>query len=248
MSLNPLAVALVVPPLNLLPLTAVGLALAWRGRRAGLWLAAAGLAALFLLALPIVGGSLLVSLEHGLPLTPPPDDPPGAIVILSAEVSRDNANPPAFGVGRLTLERERAGAALARRVGLPVLVTGGRVDHSPYSIADLMAASLAADFATHVRWIEPRSADTWENAADTAAILKAQGIHSIYLVTHAWHMRRALIAFTHFGITATAAPVLMDRQPSGSVDDFVPRVSGWVTSYYALHEWIGCLDYVLLRR
>jgi uncharacterized SAM-binding protein YcdF (DUF218 family) len=248
MSLDPLAVALVVPPLNLLPVTAVGLALAWRGGRCGLWLAAAGLAALYVLALPIVGGSLIASLEHGLPLAPPPGDPPRAIVILSAEVSRDNADPPTFGVGPLTLERERAGAVLARRVGLPVLVTGGRVDHSPYSIADLMVASLAADFAIRVRWIEPQSADTWENAADTAAILKAQGIHSVYLVTHAWHMRRALLAFAHFGITATAAPVLMDRQPTGSVDDFVPRVNGWVMSYDGLHEWIGWLDYALLRR
>jgi uncharacterized SAM-binding protein YcdF (DUF218 family) len=205
-------------------------------------------AGLVLLALPFVAGRLIVSLEHGLPLTASAADPPQAIVILSAEVSRSGGDAPRIGIGPLTLERVRAGAALYRRTGLPILVTGGAPQDAPdASLAGMMARSLDADFHVPVRWIEPAAQDTWENAADSAAILKAQGIGSIYLVTHAWHMRRALIAFRHTGIRVTAAPVQIDHAPGGRFSDFVPRTSAWLTSYYALHEWIGCADYALLR-
>ena len=47
----------------------------------------------------------------------------------------------------------------------------------------------------------------------TASILQEAGIQRVYLVTHAWHMRRALLAFHRFGITATPAPVRPDPWP-----------------------------------
>lgn len=245
MSLNVFAVALVVPPLNLLPLTLGGLALARGHRRLGLALAWAGALLLLLLSLPIVGGTLLAALEIGLPLRPPPGDPPRAIVILSAELDRTGGAHPGWDVGPLTLERLRAGAALYRRVHLPILLTGG-VDKGPRPpLATVMAATLARDFATPVRWLEIRSRSTWQNARDSARILKAHGITSIYLVTHAWHMRRALIAFRHFGLTVTAAPVRMDRFPGADPANFAPRLIGWADSYFAFHEWIGCVDYAL---
>ena len=110
-----------------------------------------------------------------------------------------------------------------------------------------MSRTLREDFNTPVRWIEPRAADTWENAEFSAEILREQGIHSIYLVTHAWHMRRALIAFAHTGIVVTAAPVRLDTAPGGVASDFIPRTGAWLTSYYAMHEWIGSLDYAVFR-
>ena len=60
-------------------------------------------------------------------------------------------------------------------------------------------------------------------------------------------MRRALLAFHHAGLRATAAPVLLDHPPTGIASDFAPRLSGWRMSFYALHEWIGCLYYVWRR-
>jgi uncharacterized SAM-binding protein YcdF (DUF218 family) len=251
MSLGPFAVALVVPPLNLLPLGLAGIALAWgRYRRLGLTLASLSLVGLLVLALPFTGGMLIVSLERNLPLTPPPDDPPRAIVVLAAEVEHGSPGMVAgenIDLGPLTLLRVRAGAELAHRSGLPLLVSGGRPPRGEAAIGALMAQSLSQDFAEPARWVEMNSEDTWENARDTAAILKAQGITSIYLVTNAWHMRRALIAFRHFGLRVTAAPTLIDQVPTGILSDLAPRVSGWMMSFYALHEWIGCLDYDLRR-
>jgi uncharacterized SAM-binding protein YcdF (DUF218 family) len=254
LSLGPFAIAALVPPLNLVPLGLLGTGLAafTRWRRAGLALAGAALVGLLLLALPITGGLLIASLERDLPLVPPADDPPRAIVVLAAEVEHGRLYPPAAGadqtdLGPLTLLRLRAAAALARRTGLPVLVSGGKPPTGTVSLAALMAESLRDDFGIPARWREDQSEDTWENAADSAAILKRAGIGSVYVVTHAWHMRRAMIAFRAAGLRATAAPVLLDRSPTGIFSDFAPRLTGWRMSFYALHEWIGCLYYAWRR-
>ncbi len=243
MSLSALPIALTVPPLSLVPICLAGLLIVRRRPRAGMVLLATGLSGLTLLATPLASGWLIASLERNLPLIPPAGDPPRAIVILSADVVR-SAGTPDLAAGSLTLEREQAGAALFRRTGLPILVTGGPAGED--TLGAVMARSLRQDFGVPVRWIEPQARDTWENAQHSAAILKAQRIHSVYLVTHAWHMRRALIAFAATGITITAAPVRLDPVPAGAVD-LVPRTSAWLASYYALHEWIGCVDYALSR-
>lgn len=236
---------IVLPPVGLVWAILAGVALLRSFPRLARWLI--GVAALLLLALamPAVAGTLLCSLERDLPTTPPTDKPPGAIVILSAEVTHTAGNPPGVTVGRLTLERLRAGAALQRETRLPILVSGGSPPTEPSPIAEQMRESLIQDFQVPVRWTEGRSHDTWENARDSAAILRAAGIDSIYLVTHSWHERRALMAFAATGLTVTAAPTPLDLVPGPIVWDFVPRVSSWETSYYALHEWIGCAWYAL---
>ena len=240
--LKAVALALLIPPLCLLFLTLLGLVLQQRYRRIGYILTCFGTVSLLVLAVPAFADSLLIPLEANLPLTPPPDDPPQAIVILSAEVQRTNGT--LMSPGALSLLRERAGAALARRTGLPVLITGGRLRPSDTPVGELMATSLEQDFGVPVRWVERVSFDTWENAHMSAPILKEHGIHSIYLVTSAWHMRRALLAFADTGLVVTAAPTHFDREP-GQLLDFVPATSGWQTSYLALHEWIGCAWYAL---
>ena len=242
---NLLIHSFVVPPINLLLLTIIGFFLISWQKQVGCWLIGIGVVGLFLLALPIVGGTLLFWLEE----LPRPDEgrpQPLAIVILGGDAFRASAPQSKPEVGELTLERLRAAATLQHATHLPVLTSGGIVGEKMPPIADLMAESLQADFGVQPRWIETSSRDTWENAKNSAAILKLAGIHSIYLVTHAWHMRRALIAFTHFGLVVTPAPVPPAEAPGFEFEAFVPSASAWMTSYYALHEWIGCAWYMLL--
>ncbi|HEX5328266.1 MAG TPA: YdcF family protein [Acetobacteraceae bacterium] len=228
---------LIVPPLNLVLLAILGLVLMrWRWyRRAGTVLVAVSLALLLALSLSITGQALLVSLEQGLPLVAPKDAPPQAIVILSAEMEHTRGPGLDVSLGPLSLQRVRKGAELYRRTHLPILVSGGTLQPGEPPIAELMADSLRTDFGVPVQWLEARSHNTWENAEYSAELLDAQHIRSVYVVTHAWHEKRAVLAFRHAGLIATAAPVQLD-DPSASV---FPEVSGWLRSYYALHEWIG---------
>jgi uncharacterized SAM-binding protein YcdF (DUF218 family) len=240
-----LAIALLVPPTSLLFLALAGLLIGLRYRRIGHLLTWLGVIGLLFLAMPAVSSTLLVALEADLPLVAPPDQPPQAIVILGGDILRGGGRLPILHLGPLSLERVLAGAVLQRRTGLPILVTGGKLHPSDPPIAALMADSLEHDFLVPVKWIEGASSDTWENAHLSAPILEAQGIRSVYVVTEAWHMRRAIVAFRGTGITVTAAPTHFDRMPMLNATDFVPGVGAWRASYFAMHEWIGWLWYSL---
>lgn len=240
--LRGLLLAVALPPVCFLYLTIFGLLVARRHRRSGGVLTCIGLVCLTMFALPVVGASMIIALETNLPVAPAPDAMPQAIVILGGDLSRVAGEPFAL-PGLLTLDRLRAGAALQRRTGLPILVTGGIIQEDRPAIATIMANSLRDDFHVPVTWVEDGSADTWENAGFSAEILRKQGIHSVYVVTQGWHMRRALLAFRHTGLTVTAAPTSLDAPLDFILWDFVPRASAWGLSYYALHEWIGCAWY-----
>ena len=246
MSLGAFATAIIVPPVNLLPLGLAGLAAFWRWPRVGRFAMAISLIGLTLFSLPVVSRALIASLEWDLPRAPP-DHPPAAIVVLSADAGygTNDGFEKGLGIGALTLERMRAGALLERQTSLPVLVSGGELEPGAEPIAPQMARALENEFGVPVRWIEPGSEDTWQNAEFSAALLHAAGIDSVYLVSHAWHLRRAAMAFRHFGIATTPAPLRYDRPPRFSFNAVMPQASAFLYSYYAMHEWIGCVYYAL---
>ena len=209
-------------------------------RRAGRIVAILLLTLLTILAVPAVSQAMLAALDVRDSVAGPPPD---AIVILSADVER-TTTPGKLEPGLLTLDRERAGAALYRKTGLPILVSGGLVNGPP-PVGQLMLHSLTEDFGVPVRWAELRSTTTWENARLSAPILRDAGVRRVYLVTHGWHMRRSLLAFRRAGIDAIAAPVRDDPWPRMQLQDLIPRVSSWSRAYLAIHEWVGNLAYAV---
>lgn len=236
---------LLLPPILLVLACLLGGAMRWRLLTV--------VAALLLLALatPLVSGWLLVSLESMVPRGPPlaadatPGcDGPGAIVVLSAEAVRGQDG---FDIGPLTLERVRAGAALHRRTGLPLLVSGGPMEPGGTPLAEMMRRSLAQEFGVPTRWIEARAADTAQNAAFSVAMLRDAGVCAAYAVTHAWHLPRTLEAFArHPGVRALPAPVRFRRPPeAGRLSEYLPRADRWTESWLALREWAGRLVYAV---
>jgi uncharacterized SAM-binding protein YcdF (DUF218 family) len=233
-----------LPPLSLFIVIALGWLVARRWRRTGHALTALGFLALVLLSLPFVAGSLMQPLQI-YPALDPANLPsgPAAIVILSGDTQSD-APEYRFDIpGPLTLERVRYGAFLQKRTQLPVLVSGGRIATQGSSLARQMQATLTKEFGVPVRWIEERSYDTHENAVLSAEMLRRDGISTVFLVTHSWHMRRSMAAFRATGIETIPAPTRFIRAPTGIVEDFIPNASSLRGSYFALHEWIGLLWY-----
>lgn len=210
-----------------------------------------GAAGLLLSGMPIVGTTGLVLLERGMALSPPVTDAahrPGAIIILAGDLANgktEGALLPGPQIGGLTLERVRAGAALARETGLPILVTGGVDGKDGPAIARRMADMLRQEFNLPVRWIEPRATDSWENALFSAALLRPEGITSAYVVTDAWHLPRALLAFRRIGFTATPAPDSLDELRAPDLSSFMPTPKAWLNSFYAAHEMVGYVFYTL---
>ena len=246
MSLQNLLTTLLLPPLLLLGLGLLASLRAARGHRGAALFAALCMLALLAMATPQVAAMLHASLEDG--IDAPPEIPtagpamPRAIIILAADalITTTGAS-----VGGLTLERLRAGAALERATGLPVLVTGGVLGRGQPPVARLMAHSLSEDFHVATRWVEERAGDTRENADFSAALLRAEGIGTVYLVTHAWHMRRAGAAFARAGVVAIAAPAPRRALPEGSWVDFVPRANVLGESWFMLRELVGLVVYRL---
>ena len=230
---------LAIPPFSFVVLIAIGLLMRGRWARAGRRLSWAALALLVVFGTPVVSYSLLMGLESGFSQTPPADHPPQAIVVLGAETIRAHQERLGIRPGLLTLDRLRTAAMLHRRTGLPILVTGGVTAPGSPAVGLVMAESLRDDFQTPAKWIEDKSYDTWENARLSADILLPEGITSVYVVTHAWHMRRAMLSFAGSGLIATAAPTSLDDPIGPKLNDFLPRAGLWQTGYFAMHEWIG---------
>ena len=241
-----LAKSLLLPPFGLFLLIAAGWLIMRRHRRLGRVLFAAGLVTLYLLSTPYIGSLLLRSFQIYPALSADrASDGVGAIVVLGADVRRPA---PEFGgdtVGALTLERIRYGAKLHRELGLPLLVTGGATRPQGHPVGLAMRESLEQDFVVPVRWAETEAVNTYENAKHSSDILTAMGIAKIYLVTHAWHMPRAKMAFESTGLQVVPAPTGFLARPTPEFGDFIATASGLLMSYYALYEGVGYLWYSL---
>ncbi len=234
--------ALVLPPVGLILVIALCGAIAWRGLRlagAGVVLGAAGL---LVLSTPLAANLLMDSLERGLEPVSTTSATPGAIVILGAEIISTRAGAD---IGPMTLERLRAGAALHRRTGLPMLVTGGVLAAGTLPVATLMARSLHTDFGLTAQWVEPQAPDTRGNATFSTALLREAGVGTAYIVSHGWHLPRALAAFRRAGLEPIAAAVRPSRTFSLRWSDWLPRPDHLADSWFALREWAGRLVYAL---
>ncbi len=250
--LNAIPRSLILPPSNLFLLIALGLVV-WRWRpRAGRAIAGAGFALLTFLSMTAVADFLVTPLENmTTPLTAPKQAGAQAIVVLAAGQLRAA---PEYG-GRdipdyVALARLRYAAHLQRATGLPILVSGGFAgkpigNDRVHSFGDAMAAALREDFGVPVAWVEGRSRDTAENAAFSAAMLRAQGVKRILLVTDAMHMARSNAAFRRAGLEVVDAPTVFLGGRATSINAWVPSAEGMRRSWYATYEWIGLAWYRL---
>ena len=253
-SWKPLLAALVLPPVPFLLLTLVGARLLLPRRGLGwllifvsvvlLWLSACTGAALGVAQLLLQPPAAL-SFDRVRELRAEvAAHKPVAIVILGAGVE---PLAPEYGVSSLqysSLERLRYGLWLGRETGAPIAFSGGvgwgQRDAAPEA---RVAAKIAAEeFNRPIKWLEEASRDTRENAAQTLALLKGAGIEHVILVTHGYHMPRALRAFSEAagpGVRIEAAPMGLARKLETPVLEWLPSSRGFTEMRQILRELIG---------
>ena len=246
---------LLLPPVPMLLLALLGVLLLGRRPRLGRWLAGLGVLATWLVCTPWAGHGLVNLLTR----PPPPlsaeriaslrGAPHTAILVLGA--GRRNLAPEldAADVTPLTLARLRHGTWLARQTGLPLGYSGG-IGHAARpgpSESAVAALAIARDRGVPLRWAEDRSRDTNENAQLSVAMLQADGITQVVLVTHGFHQQRALAAFqravARSGRPLQVVPAPMGQRPplTHEPGDFMPGYDGLAHSGWAVHEWLGWL-------
>lgn len=238
--LKKLISALILPPTGPLLVALFGIWLARRHRRLGNGLAIAMLIGLLLLCMPPVASALMRTLEVYAPISASQLAGVQAIVVLGGG---DYPRAPEYGadtVGADTLERLRYAAELQRVSGRPILVTGGSfAGETP--AGDTMKASLERDFGAKVRWTENAALDTVDNAAYAARLLKKDNVTRIAVLSHGWHLRRAVPLFEREGLVVVPAPTRFTTRPPSLFFYLLPHYDSLAKSSTALREWLGIL-------
>ena len=250
---KPVLTALMLPPVPLLLLVLIGARLLLPRRGLG-WFVI--LVSVVLLWLSTCTGAVRV-VSQLLPSTPALSfdrvrelraevaaRKPLAIVILGG-----GSEPfaPEYGVSSLqyaSLERLRYGLWLAGQTGAPVAFSGGTGYAQEGATAEAkVAAKIAADeFGRPIRWLETEARDTRENAALTMAMLKPAGINHIVLVTHGYHMPRALRAFAQAagpGVQIEPAPMGLAKNLQTPTLEWLPSATGFRDMRLLLRELAG---------
>ena len=242
-----------LPPGILLVLLTIGWIFA--RRTFGRILLFLSIALFYLLTTPIGVGWLAGQLETiaASPIDSLKQSDADAIVVFLAGVRDDN--PELDGddaLSGLSLERMDFALTLHRSTGLPILVSGGSVTGETRALAELGEEWLRRQANVIPVAIDNSSRDTWENATNSAVLLRENGLQRPILVTHAYHMPRALLSIRTAGIDAIPAPFAFIRnnevKDAGfDASDWAPGPGNLTRSYLILHEMVGLVWYGLAR-
>lgn len=239
--LKPILATLVLPPLGPLLLAALGWVLAWRHRRTGLALVAAGVLSLAVLSSHTVALWLAQALlPRVAPISPQALASAEAVVVLGGgvvPVSPEYGQPQ---LGPASLARLRYGAWLAKRGAKPLAFAGGVGWVSPAGESpaegDLAQRIAAEEYGVTMKWVDNRSRDTAENAAEIARLLAPVGLRRVAVVTDSWHMPRAIQAFERAGLQPVAAPMGFPVAGQRPLLEALPSLGGLGLSHAVLRE------------
>jgi uncharacterized SAM-binding protein YcdF (DUF218 family) len=193
-----------------------------------------GLGSLWLLSTPRVSEALAGLAEHYPPLDLRSAAAAQAIVILGGGGQRAVA--PEYGgpsADPVLLERLTYGAYVARKTGLPILVTGYGIE------AAAMRETLLRNFEIAARWVDDGAYDTFDNARNSVRLLKGAGVQRIILVTHATHMWRSVNEFTAAGMEVVPAPMGMLAAHDPGILSYMPNVDALQRACAAINELLG---------
>jgi len=253
-SLKGLLSSLLLPPVPLLLLVLVGARLLPRRRLLGWGVVLGATLGLWFSSTTLVGWALVDGL-----LQPPPALSSGAIADLKTAGADQKTAIVVLGAGReafapeygvsnlsgLSIERLRYGVWLSRATNLPIGFTGGVAYGAPpgASEAEIAARIASAEFNRPLRWVESSARDTNENGQYSVKMMRDAGMRRVVVVTHGFHMQRALAAFERAArrenvqMSFVPAPMGLAERSGG----WLPTSEGYFQTRMALREWLGRL-------
>ncbi|RYY93069.1 MAG: YdcF family protein, partial [Comamonadaceae bacterium] len=239
--LRPLLTALALPPVLPLLLVLLGLLVALRRRGPGLSIALAATAALWVLSCHAPAAWLAQAVLPATRAAAPAElARVQAIVVLGGGVVPDA---PEYGVAQpnaYTLARLRYGAWLAKRTGKPLAFAGGvgwgAAGTAFAPEAEVVDRTWRDEFGVTPRWMDGRSRDTHENAAEMRRLLAADRVSRIALVTDAWHMPRSVLEFERAGFAVLPAPTGFGAAQTRPLLAWLPSADGLALSRQVLRE------------
>ena len=234
LQLKTLVKQLILPPVGPMLIALLGVILVKRRPVLARMFVIAGVGSIWLLSTPFISNAIAGLAQHYPPIDLRLAADAQAIVILGGGGQRAFA--PEYGgpsADALLLERLNYGAFLAHKTGLPILVTGFFIE------AQAMHDTLRRNYGIDPRWVDNRAYDTFENARNSAQLLKADGVHRIILVTHASHMWRAVHEFTDAGLEVVPAPLGMRVDHEPGLSRYMPNASALDRSSAAVNELLG---------
>jgi uncharacterized SAM-binding protein YcdF (DUF218 family) len=230
----------VLPPGGPLIGTLVGLLLSLRWRWLGFVVATGSSLLLYATATPILAGVLSDAAGGGRAVERSEAQQAQAIVVLAGGLSGDATEETGVTLGPLTLERVRYAIRLSRQLQLPVAVTGG-TGRAGLTEAGLMRAAMVDEYGLAPRWVEAESGNTQESAQLTAKMLKAEGVHTVLMITHPFDVRRARGQLEANGMRVIPAPAQVPPAGDAGMRDFLPSVWAMLVSHYSAYELLALL-------
>jgi uncharacterized SAM-binding protein YcdF (DUF218 family) len=218
------------------------------------WLAAVGVLLLYCSSVPIVGDSLLKTLEDRFPRIEVRDCPPAdAIVVLSGMLhkSRGNSGTLEWGEG---VDRFEQGLALMKAGKAPLIIfTGGRLPWANQQLTEgqeLRTAALARGIPAEAIIVTGEVGNTADEANVVRKIAEERKLRRIILVTTAWHLPRAEYLFRTRGVPVIPFPAdyYTTYDEATTALDFLPQAGALGNTETALRETYGRLYYHFFER
>ena len=180
----------------------------------------------------------------------PADGTRAAVLVLSGGSCYDRSG-RAVQPGVYTMERVVRGILLSRKLGCPIIMSGGAAYGGSYREADTMAR-FAADVGFSGRVLREReSRTTRENLKFSAEIVKREGIRRLVLVTDAYHMPRsagcARVYMPDIELFTFASARVTDPKFRGLVS-LLPNHGSFSDSCAGLRELLGLAAYRMMPK
>lgn len=200
----------------------------WRRPRTAALAAALALAWIWIASTPV----LALHLRDGLATVPGSSTPHAdAIVVLGG------GKLPVADWSRTTTRAGR-GLTLWRDGFAPLLLVSGSDQADDLARGFTLSGVPGGDLR-----VESRSVNTHENARNSAAMLKADGLSDVLLVTSAIHMRRAAGCFRHEGIVVTPVPAEDGHGKLVVAPGWLPRRDALTLTARCLREYLALWFY-----